>query len=445
MKSADHTSPLRQMVKLQEKTHGPNSKETAKALCALADAYAQIDDVTNASACYEQACAIYETLKDDRPLAQCRRMLEELKCQMTGDLEVDEEALTLSSFNIPVFVRGAQGGDDDTMSGASLAQSILLEDKFTAAKNDELTIPPTDKDPLDEAISLSRDEIARLRQKGLGTTSQLADALRDLAGLYSKKNRPDKMEPLLQEALQIRESVYGASHMNVSTDLKNLGRAYFLNDKFVEAEKSLRRAIEIREAQLGAFHPQVADLADFCARLLHKMNRTAEAKDLEKRVEESRARHPSEWEDYKKAAIKAIERENFFEAQALWLAAMDECANFDAEDPRVLTTVENLAFVYWKRAKFDKAEPLCRRILERSEQLLGKDHFDVAVAANNLALINERLEKYTEAAVLYQSSLRVMELSLGDEHPDVLEIKSAHKKALDMAHKQLAQKLQKSL
>jgi tetratricopeptide (TPR) repeat protein len=266
----------------------------------------------------------------------------------------------------------------------------------------------------------------------------------DLAALYSKKNQMRQMESALVEALNIREVVYGKNHLSVSNDLKNLGRVYFAMESFDAAEKSWKRALEIRQAQLGPFHPQVADVADLYAKLLRKIGKEGDADDLDKQVEESRTRHQSDWDAYRKTALKAMELDNYFYAQALWLAAMDEASVFEDEDPRVLTTLENLAHVYWKRGRYAKAEPLCMRIFKISEKLLGKEHLDCARAANNLALVCERQGKYTEAAVLYQEVLRVMEATLGQDHADVISTKESHANAIRESHKQLEQKLQKS-
>ena len=84
------------------------------------------------------------------------------------------------------------------------------------------------------------------------------------------------------------------------------------------------------------------------------------------------------------------------------------------------------------------------RIFKISEKLLGKEHLDVARAANNLALVCERQGKFTEAAVLYQEVLRVMENQLGADHPDVLATRDSHANAKRASHKQLEQKLQKT-
>lgn len=451
------------MLKLQAYKFGAFSAEAAKAYYELGEGYSQADDFDNAESNLTKACELFEKLGMAEQHDEAKQLLEDIKFYRTGDVEEGNiEQLTLSHFNIPVYVRETAESDkpksyvEDVKSyfteemdkpiiqAPNAVVGTPAESSQPAVVSDEEKKKQREIKALDDAIAAARLEAAQLKQKGSRNTSQLADLLVDLAALHSKKNEHQLMEAALVEALGIREVVYGKNHLSVSTDLKNLGRVYFATDNFEKAESSWKRALQIREAQLGPFHPQVADVADLYAKLLRKLARDVEADELENRVEESRARHTSDWETYRKTALKAMEMENYFYAQALWLAALDEASDFDDEDPRVLTTLENLAHVYWKRKKYDKSEPLCMRIFKISEKLLGKEHLDVARAANNLALVCERQGKFTEAAVLYQEVLRVMETALGSDHGDVLATRESLANAKKESHKQLEQKLQKT-
>lgn len=472
--TSDTIPRLRQMLKLQAYKFGAFSREAAKAYHELGEGYSQIDDFDNAETNLGKAIEIYEKLGMLKELEEAKQLLDDIKFYRTGDVpEGNLEALTLSHFNVPVYVRekaeereekGSTSYVDDVKSyltddsndevaiasttspasGTSSRDPVPGEAVLNATLSPEELKKQHDEKALDDAIAQTCIEVAQLKQKGSRNTNQLADLLVDLAALYSKKNQMRQMESALVEALNIREVVYGKNHLSVSNDLKNLGRVYFAMESFDAAEKSWKRALEIRQAQLGPYHPQVADVADLYSKLLRKLGKDSDADDLDAQVEESRSRHQSDWEAYRKTALKAMEMDNYFYAQALWLAAMDEATVFEDEDPRVLTTLENLAHVYWKRKRYAKAEPLCMRIFKISEKLLGKEHLDVARAANNLALVCERQGKFTEAAVLYQEVLRVMELTLGQDHADVLATKESHANAIRESHKQLEQKLQKS-
>lgn len=437
---SDNTSAMRQMLKLQEQAHGTNSVQVAQAMCNLGGAYAELADFGKAQLYYERACEILESLEEGEELAKATALLEEVKRRRSTPAE---DELVLSHFSIPVYVKPEVSDKDASTSYVDDVKSVFTDD--SAPQPAEPLSPEKLKEHKAnlDAILACKNEIAHLKQRGSGKTNQFADLLVELASLYNRSGQTHHVEPLLVEALTIREFVYGSNHLSVSADLKNLGRMYFASERYPQAEQAWKKSLAIRESFLGPFHPQVADVADLYAKLLIRTERSKEAEELEARVQESRHRYRSDWDDYKKTALKAMEIDNWFYAQALWLAALDEASGFEDEDPRLVTTLENLAQVYWKREKYDKAEPLCKRILSMSEKLLGKDHIDVARAANNLALVCERQSKYTEAAVLYQEALRVMELTLGTDHPDVLNTRDSHANAIAMNKKQLEQKLQK--
>ncbi len=437
--TADNIYALKQILKLQESLHGPYSEQCATALVRLAEGYTLLGDFKTAENCYGRALHIEEGLRNEENAEKIRLALLELR------KDDDEDGLKVSSARVPVFVPQTQlmpaptPATEKTEDGTALTE---METAWTEQYLKAQPIPDKKRDPLDEAISVAQNEIFRLKQSAQNT--RLADALVELADLYSRRKQLDQMEVLLLEALKVREAVLGSNHLSVSTDLKNLGRLYYVTGRYALADNAIKRALEMREAQLGPYHPQVADIAEIYAKLMRKTDREQEAQEQEARVAESRARHRSDWEAYKKAALKAMDDRNFFDAQAMWLAALEESSEFEPEDPRVITTLENLAEVYWKRGKYEKAEPLCKRILNVSERLLGKNHIDVALAANNLALVCERQGKYTEAVLLYKEALTIKEQLLGADNPDVVATREMHDSAKQLAHKQLERKLQKT-
>jgi len=165
---------------------------------------------------------------------------------------------------------------------------------------------------------------------------------------------------------------------------------------------------------------------------------------MEALVRECQAKDGTDWENYKSAGAKAMAEENYVLAQAMWLAALDESKNFSQDDPRLCTTLENLAEVYWKQAKYDRAESLCQKILQISERVLGSEHSDVAQAAKNLALVCDRQGKYAEASMLYLQALTITEKLHGVDHPTVMAIRECHERTRRLIQKQVEVKVEKS-
>ncbi len=413
------TVALEQMLKMQESLHGAKSIQAAIAAHKLAKSLLEQGSFERAETLLRKALYIYQTEKSDETssAAAIQVDLDKAVAGLGGEEESDSLVkLTVSSDHIPTFLP----------SGQALVQPKAEEPKAVLT-------------PMEAAAR----EIISLRKSGKPSLA-LADALVKLAGIYNEQSLLEKMEPLLKEALQIRETIPESNPLSVSTDLKNLGRLLYFMERYEDAEPYLQRALAIRQKEVGEFHPYVADVAEWYSRLLRKTNRPDDAIKMETLVREIRVKSGSEWDHYRTAAVKATERENYFLAQALWLAALDEAKDYRFDDPRLNLTLESLAEVYWKQLKYDKAEPLCKRLLQIWEKVLGPDHADVATAANNLAMLCERQGKHVEAAILYQQVLGINEKLLGANHPDLENIRQSWFKARQMAQKEVELKVAKA-
>ena len=410
----DTISDLEHFLRLQERLHGAESTQVAAVMFGLGKAYSDRKDYKKAEELLRRALVIHEQAgSDSQAIADTRRELDVVLARGAEASPLDEpvDYLTLSSDSLPVY--------------------------------DPLKVPLKQApDGIDELIERCQTEIQSLRQSS-GQSVALADALLKLAKLYGGKKLLAEMQPLLLEALRIREVALGSEHLSVSTDLKNLAKLYYFLGRYDEAEQLFRRAMNIRESLLGPMHSHVADIAKWYAKALRKCNRLSEAAAMEALVRESQAKDGTDWENYKAGGVKAMENENYFMAQAMWLAALDEAKNFRFDDPRMCATLENLAEVYWKQAKYDRAEPLCQRILQISESILGPNHPDVAQAANNMGLVCERQGKYAEASILYRQALTICENLYGIDHPDVNAIRDCHARSRRMIQKQVEVKVEK--
>ena len=71
------------------------------------------------------------------------------------------------------------------------------------------------------------------------------------------------------------------------------------------------------------------------------------------------------------------------------------------------------------KGKYAEATPLARESLALREKALGKDHPDVALSLNNLALLLQDQGAYAEARPLHDRALAIREKALGMDHPDV--------------------------
>ena len=64
-------------------------------------------------------------------------------------------------------------------------------------------------------------------------------------------------------------------------------------------------------------------------------------------------------------------------------------------------------------------EPLYRRAYRIMDRTLGSEHPDIALILNNLAELYEEQNRYVEAGMLYRRALGIFEKAFGTEHPFV--------------------------
>ncbi len=111
-----------------------------------------------------------------------------------------------------------------------------------------------------------------------------------------------------------------------------------------------------------------------------------------------------QWQSYMDAGDKAYHQGNYPEAVKQWVAAVKEAERFGPQDPRLATSLNELAVLYRAQGvlyddqgKYAEAEPLHKRSLAIREKALGPEHPDVAQSLINLAELYRAQGKFAEA------------------------------------------------
>ena len=77
------------------------------------------------------------------------------------------------------------------------------------------------------------------------------------------------------------------------------------------------------------------------------------------------------WDSIVADAWKAYQQADYAEAEKLLLAALQEAEKFGEQDPRLATSLNNLAALYSAQGNYAQAEPLYQRALAIVEKALG--------------------------------------------------------------------------
>lgn len=293
----DTIPELERFLAIQEKAMGANSPEVASTLRKLADLYFERRDFEKAEPIYRKAIDILEHQSGFH-----RAGLEEVQNRLNQMLEVKQgiNPATQSSVSHTAIAdntvkeRKSEGGtiplaqrQSVTDSSSSLPATTLAPSAGAPNKNTRSA------KAVNDAIHDTELEIELLKQMVGPENTAVADLLTKLADLYCRVRMYSKMEPVLVDALKIREQACGSEHASVSTELKNLATLYCVQERYALAEPLLKRAIAIREKAYGRQHPRVADIEAQYAHLLRRTNRVHQAEAIESHINEIRAQYDS--------------------------------------------------------------------------------------------------------------------------------------------------------
>ena len=294
----DTIPDLENFLKIQEQALGKESAEVATTASRLADLYLKAGAHDTAEKLYRRALEIRRLLtgvhKDEiQDSEESLARLALLRCQKKRslaasdcDLGVNATAVgtgTESAANVKPLADPIQATLSAQTADSPPNPGLQAESAKTAANAKVM-----------DAIHEAETEVELLRQMAGREHATVADMLTRLADLYCRIKAYAQMEPILAEALRIRENASGADHPIVATELKNLARLYMVQERYALAEPLLKRALAIRERAFGKSHPRVADIEEQFAIVLRKTNRAYQAEALERHVGEIRNAQGSE-------------------------------------------------------------------------------------------------------------------------------------------------------
>ncbi len=294
---------LEKFLRIQEQALGPDSAEVATTTTRLANLYVNAGRLDDAELLHKRALKIRQNLvgihKDE--ILESEQSLASLSLIKTSGhntrkLDATAEAKSTGSTQPEAFKYGntAQTSYHSKMkSGEQTAatSSTISSDSIKALTDTALMYEPKGEKSkaLLDTIHEAELELDLMKQMLGRNHPSVSDMLTRIADLYCRLRMYGKMEPILIDALHIRELTCGSEHPAIATELKNLARLYIAQERYVLAEPLLKRALALRESAFGRNHMRVADIEEQYAVLLRKMNRDQQAAVLENHVLEIRS------------------------------------------------------------------------------------------------------------------------------------------------------------
>ncbi len=229
-----------------------------------------------------------------------------------------------------------------------------------------------------------------------------------------------------QQALAIREQVFGSDHSAVAESLNALAILSRLQGEYEQAEGFHRQALAIREKTLGPEHPATAESLNNLGVLYRSQGKYEQAEPLLQQALSIReqllgSEHPDTLITFINLAKLYAEQRKYEQAEQLLqqaLAAFERA--LEPGHPLIAHNLNLLARLSYEQGNYERAETLWKRSLALLEKTLGPEHPSTAERLNDLAELSFAQGRYTQARSLCQRALSICEKRLGSEHPDTI-------------------------
>jgi serine/threonine protein kinase/tetratricopeptide (TPR) repeat protein len=240
-------------------------------------------------------------------------------------------------------------------------------------------------------------------------------SMHNLASILWSTHRLQEALPLNEEAVELRRRTLGEDHPNTLESMYNLATTYEQLNDYDRAEPIYLRAIELSRRVLGDQHPYTTERMGRLATMYLAQERFDKAEELLKQRLTIMAKAPEPNPQGLIAAhrqLAGIYRDvlgNPTEADAYFrkMIEVSESA-FGKEDPRIIPGLSVLAGLWAMQGRFEKADPVLRRILAIREKTLPPNPLEVARARLSLATNCSAQGQLEIAKSLYVPSIKTL-------------------------------------
>jgi len=217
-----------------------------------------------------------------------------------------------------------------------------------------------------------------------------------LGEVYANLGEFDQARGLMERALTIRRTVYGADHVEVAQSMDHLGTLLRRTGEYAQAESLYARALTMKRRVLRADDPEIAETLQLLGFLMPYVGRTAESV-----------------QDYREALDLLRSRPG-------------------TDTARIAEATLLLAQARRNYGDYAEAEQTYREALALYQRATGPESDGVSVTMVHLGdLLQRQLYRVDEAIALYQKALPIQEELLGDSHPRLVHVLSSLAEALD--------------
>ncbi|MCH9648874.1 MAG: serine/threonine-protein kinase [Deltaproteobacteria bacterium] len=190
----------------------------------------------------------------------------------------------------------------------------------------------------------------------------------------------------LEEALAIREELFGSDDVRLTPALHNLGMVYRRTGELELARSVLEQALELREPFLDENAPDIAKTLNNLGLVLHDLGEN-------------------------QLATTHLERSLRLHEKTL-----------GPDHPQLSYSLNNLAMVRDSEGDFQSAKALFEHAVRIDRKAFGPNHTNVAIGLFNLGFLAKEHGDCLSALVRFRESQAILRKSLPEDHPKIAKI-----------------------
>jgi serine/threonine protein kinase len=251
-----------------------------------------------------------------------------------------------------------------------------------------------------------------IREGMLGEVHEETRAsINSLAKLYFQTGDYGEAERLWLRQRGIEEVLLGDDDEGRYRTLQNLGATYMKQERYTEAEPLVRQALEGRRRILGDRHRSTLASLNNLTQLYNRQGREIEATVLARQLVEGRKatagpQHPRTLTAMINLANLLSETGRITEAVAVAEEALAGLRDvYDDRHQHTLKCMSRLAYFYTETGRLDDAESLLVEALKVQAEVLTERHQDTVISQITLGLLYRAQGRYDRAEAQWKQTL----------------------------------------
>ncbi len=254
-----------------------------------------------------------------------------------------------------------------------------------------------------------------------------ATLLASIGNVYRNLGLFERARPLLEQAVEIRQRLYGERHVAVAESLHDLGVVNRDLGNFQEAELLLKQALEQRRELIGTDSDEVVATLNYLGIVKRQLGEYDESEAYYRESIAIHERALGETEELATAknnlATLSVVQGRLEDGERLFREALELRRKLlGAKHPIYAQNLTNLGASLGMQGKYAEAEPFLREAVELMRELLDPEHPALMEALNNLAKLNVRMGNLDAAEPLYREALALERKRAGERHPHVASV-----------------------